>query len=175
MKNLIKLVLVFALAAGFAACSKNVKEKPAGDKYAAGGHMTEISAEEVAILQDDDGVYGVGFLSGSSVHLTPVYFELDKYVLTRDTMAVLDANVAALKAKGAPAVTVEGHCDARGTVAYNIALGDKRAKEIKDYYVKRGIAAKNIKTVSYGKEKPVCFDSTETCWSQNRRGDTIIM
>ena len=174
MKNLLKFVLVFAFAAGFAACSKNVKSNPEADGAAARGSMTELSAEEIAMDDDGEGVYGVGIVSDTYVTLTPVYFALDKYTLTKEIMAALDDNVEVLKAKGIKNITVEGNCDERGTIAYNIALGDKRAKEVKDYYVRRGIAANNVKTISYGKEKPVCYVQAETCHAQNRRADTVV-
>ena len=69
---------------------------------------------------------------------------------------------------------VEGNCDDRGTIAYNIALGEKRANEVKDYYVRLGIPADKITTVSYGKEKPVCYEATQACWAKNRRAETIL-
>jgi len=173
MKNTLKLTLILALAIGLAACSKNVKQNPAGDAGAK-GHVTEITAEDVMMVADEDGLYGVGMMSDSAVKLTPIYFGLDQYTLSAEAKKTLDANVEALKVKAINSVTVEGNCDERGTVSYNIALGDKRAKEVKDYYVKRGIPAKNIKIISYGKEKPVCYAVTETCHAQNRRADTVI-
>lgn len=174
MKNMFKFVLVLAFAAGLAACSKNVKNAPAADAGARGGSVAEITAEDV-MMQDDDGVYGVGVMSSTSVTLAPVYFSLDQYTLTKENRDALDANVEVLKVKAVNSVVVEGNCDERGTISYNIALGDKRAKEVKDYYVKRGIPSKNIKTISYGKEKPNCYARTETCYSQNRRADTVVM
>jgi peptidoglycan-associated lipoprotein len=71
-------------------------------------------------------------------------------------------------------ITVEGNCDDRGTIGYNIALGQKRADEVKAYYVRMGIPAENIATVSYGEEKPVCYEANKTCWAQNRRADTLL-
>ena len=71
-------------------------------------------------------------------------------------------------------VVVEGNCDDRGTTAYNIALGQKRADEVKAYYVRLGIPADKIATVSYGEEKPVCYEATNDCWAQNRRADTLL-
>jgi peptidoglycan-associated lipoprotein len=174
MKNMMKFVLVFALAAGMAACSKNVKEDPSADTGARSGEVTEITVDEAAIVTDDDGYYGVGLISDASLNLAPIYFALDKYTLSNESRAILDANVEVLKVKGISAITIEGNCDERGTIAYNIALGDKRAKEVKDYYVKRGIAARNITTVSYGEEKPICFEKSESCWSKNRRADTLV-
>jgi peptidoglycan-associated lipoprotein len=174
MKNLIKFALVFAFAAGLAACGKNVKNQPAADSAAGKGSVPEITAEEVVVFEDDDAAYGVGIISDASVALAPVYFALDQYTLTKENRAVLDANVEVLKTKGVSAITVEGNCDERGTISYNIVLGDKRAKEVKDYYIKRGISAGNIKTISYGEEKPVCFDHSDTCWAQNRKADTVV-
>jgi peptidoglycan-associated lipoprotein len=166
-------VSVFVLAVIFAACSKNVKDQPAADAGAR-GEVAEITADETVILEEDDNSYGVGVISDVTVNLAPIYFALDKYTLTKEMMAVLDANVQVLKTQAFNSITVEGNCDERGTISYNISLGDKRAKEIKDYYVKRGIPAKNITTISYGEEKPVCFDRNEICWAQNRRADTIV-
>lgn len=174
MKNVIKFVLVFALAAGLTACSKNVKKDPAADVSAKTGEVAEITADESVVIVEDEPTYGVGLISDSSVNLAPIYFALDQYTLSKDARAVLDANVEVLKVKGVSSIVVEGNCDERGTIAYNIALGDKRAKEVKDYYVKRGIAAKKITTVSYGEEKPVCYEKAESCYSKNRRSDTIV-
>jgi peptidoglycan-associated lipoprotein len=175
MKNTIKFVLVFALAFGFAACgNKNVKEEPSADTGARTGEVTEITVDEAAIVTEDDGYYGVGLISDASVNIAPVYFALDKYTLSGEAKAILDANVEILKVKGINSVIVEGNCDERGTISYNIALGDKRAKEVKDYYVKSGIPARNVTTVSYGEERPVCFDKNESCYARNRRADTVI-
>ena len=70
---------------------------------------------------------------------------------------------------------VEGNCDDRGTISYNIALGEKRANEVKAYYTRLGIAAENIAVVSYGEEKPVCYEATQSCWAKNRRADTVLI
>ena len=72
-------------------------------------------------------------------------------------------------------VVVEGNCDDRGTISYNIALGEKRANEVKAYYTRLGIAAENIAVVSYGEEKPVCYEATQSCWAKNRRADTVLI
>jgi peptidoglycan-associated lipoprotein len=168
-----KFVLVFALAFGLFACSKNVKEAPKADAMASAGSSDEIIADHVVIVEEDNNE-DVAIISETIVSLEPVYFALNQYTLNKDTRAVLDKNVNILKTNGAKNITVEGNCDEKGTISYNIALGDKRAKEVKDYYVKRGIPADNITTVSYGEERPVCFEQAESCWSKNRRSDTLI-
>lgn len=175
MKNIIKFVLVFALAAGLSACSKNVKKAPAADTtaVAATTDVAEVAADDTIAMQDDDA-YGVSTMSDGAASLEPVYFALNEYTLSQDAIAIIEKNAEAIKVKGIANLSIEGNCDDRGTIAYNIALGDKRAKEVKDYYVKLGISADAITTVSYGEEKPVCTDQTEDCWAKNRRSDTLV-
>ncbi|MBI3288424.1 MAG: OmpA family protein, partial [Elusimicrobia bacterium] len=69
---------------------------------------------------------------------------------------------------------IAGHCDERGTVAYNLALGQKRAKEVRDYYIRLGVDGRRVATISYGKEEPQCSEATEACWSRNRRAITGV-
>jgi peptidoglycan-associated lipoprotein len=71
-------------------------------------------------------------------------------------------------------VTIEGHCDERGTREYNIGLGARRANAVKEYLVSLGVSSGRVDTVSYGKERPICTESNEDCWAQNRRGVTTI-
>ena len=172
MKNILKFVLVFALAAGLSACSKNVKKAPAADKTAAVTEVAEVAADDSVDMQDDDA-YGVSVI-GDGSSLEPVHFALNEYTLSKEAIATVEKNAETIKVKGVKKITVEGNCDDRGTISYNIALGDKRAKEVKDYYVKLGISADAISTVSYGEEKPACTDQTEDCWAKNRRSDTVL-
>ena len=86
----------------------------------------------------------------------------------------LTKNAACIKEKGfTKKIVVEGNTDDRGTVDYNLQLGQRRAEAAKKFLVNLGVPAKSIKTVSYGKERPVCSEATETCWQKNRRGDTV--
>jgi peptidoglycan-associated lipoprotein len=103
-----------------------------------------------------------------------VHFEYDKYAVLEQDKATLQRQAAWLAKWPNIKVTVEGHADERGTREYNIALGAKRANAVKEYLVSLGVSAARVDTVSYGKERPICTDSTEDCWSQNRRGVTII-
>lgn len=104
-----------------------------------------------------------------------VYFDFDKYNIRGDQKANLDANAAVMRKNNTLVVKIEGHCDERGTVEYNLALGDKRANSIKDYLVNLGIAANRIEIISYGKERPVDPGHNETAWAKNRRGDFRII
>ncbi len=101
--------------------------------------------------------------------LKEIYFDYDKYDLKVDARETLKANAAWLKANPSARVQIEGHCDERGTNEYNLALGAKRAQAAKDYWLTLGITAQRLSTISYGKELPVCRESTEECWQKNRR------
>ena len=103
-----------------------------------------------------------------------VFFDLDKSDLKPEARRTLERQAAWLKQYGNVAVTIEGHCDERGTREYNLALGDRRAKAASNYLVSLGIAATRIKSISYGKERPAVLGSNEAAWSQNRRGVTVV-
>src|SRR6266404_3751433 len=102
-----------------------------------------------------------------------IYFDYDKSDLRPSDQASIQADVAFLQQHPNISFTIEGHCDERGSTEYNLALGDNRASAVKNALVGAGIAADRIKTVSYGKEKPFCSESNETCWQQNRRGHFV--
>ena len=98
-----------------------------------------------------------------------IYFDYDRYDLRPGDQATIDADAAFFKAHPSIRFTIEGHCDERGSTDYNLALGDNRANAARDALIKAGVAASQIKVISYGKEKPFCSESTESCWQQNRR------
>jgi peptidoglycan-associated lipoprotein len=98
-----------------------------------------------------------------------IYFDYDKFDLRPDDQATINADAAFLSAHPEIKFTIEGHCDERGSTEYNLALGDNRANAAREALVKAGVKADQIKTISYGKEKPFCSESTESCWQQNRR------
>ncbi len=102
------------------------------------------------------------------------FFDFDKYNLKADARATLEKQAAWLKKWPAVTITIEGHCDERGTREYNLALGERRANSVKDYLVALGINPSRIKTISYGKERPVALGSNEAAWAQNRRGVTKV-
>ena len=106
--------------------------------------------------------------------LLPVYFELDSSDLSAAAQKSLDANAALLKKYATWAVTIEGHCDERGTAEYNLALGERRAIAARAYLVSLGIAAERLRTVSYGKEFPFDPGHDEGAWSKNRRAHFVI-
>jgi peptidoglycan-associated lipoprotein len=107
-------------------------------------------------------------------YLKDAYFDYDQSDLRDDARSALSGNAEWLKKYPSIQVLIEGHCDERGTSAYNLALGDRRANAARDYLDSLGVAASRIRTVSYGKERPACTESTEDCWQQNRRGHFVI-
>ena len=165
MKNLLRVVLVLAVAAGLTACSKNKKNDGAVDG-------TVVAVSDMVMAEENVEV------PAQEVALGVVHFALDKSTLSADNRKIVEANAQAIKAAASAVsnyqVIVEGNCDDRGTTAYNIALGQRRAEEVKAYYVRLGIPADKVATVSYGKEKPVCYEANNECWAQNRRADTLL-
>src|ERR1700683_1633301 len=103
-----------------------------------------------------------------------VFFETDSSELTDQARATLDKQAQWLSNYNRYAFTVEGHADERGTREYNIALGARRAETVREYLVSRGIAAQRMRTISYGKERPVAVCNDISCWSQNRRAVTVL-
>lgn len=101
--------------------------------------------------------------------LRPVYFGFDRWTIDPSEAVVLDTNARWLQANRDVLVLVEGHCDERGTDEYNLALGDRRAKAVRDYLVGKGVAADRVTTLSQGEQQPVCRESNEACWRKNRR------
>jgi len=108
-----------------------------------------------------------------SQNIKDVYFDYDKADIRGDQQASIQADAQFLGQHSAINITVEGHCDERGSTEYNLALGDQRASAVKNALTAAGVSASRIKTISYGKEKPFCSESNEACWQQNRRGHLV--
>jgi peptidoglycan-associated lipoprotein len=102
-----------------------------------------------------------------------IYFDYDKSDVRPSEQGSMQADIAFLQQHPNINVTIEGHCDERGSTEYNLALGDNRASAVKNALVTGGISTERLKTVSYGKEKPFCTESNEACWQQNRRGHFV--
>jgi peptidoglycan-associated lipoprotein len=106
--------------------------------------------------------------------LEDVYFDLDKSDIRADARASLQKNSDWLKRWTSAQLTLEGHCDSRGSAEYNLELGTRRATAVKDYLVSLGVPAPRVTIVSKGKEQPFCTQEEESCWQQNRRGHFLI-
>ena len=103
-----------------------------------------------------------------------VHFGYNEYNIEDNDKGVLGRQAQWLAKYPSVRVTVEGHADERGTREYNLALGARRANAVKEYLVSQGVSTARVETVSYGKERPICTESNEACWSQNRRGVTTV-
>ena len=116
---------------------------------------------------------GMGAAEGGP--LQDVHFDYDRYDLRSEDRGILQQNAEWLKAHPQSKVEVEGHCDERGTVEYNLALGAKRAKAVKDYLGSLGVSSDRLSTISYGEELPLCRESNESCWGRNRRAHSVVL
>jgi peptidoglycan-associated lipoprotein len=109
----------------------------------------------------------------NQMSLNDAYFDFDSYALTSESKGTLEQNAGELKRVSAGNITIEGHCDERGTSAYNLALGEKRANAAKEYLVALGVNGSRINTVSYGKERPFDDGHDESAWAKNRRAHFV--
>jgi peptidoglycan-associated lipoprotein len=106
-------------------------------------------------------------------HVKDVYFDYDTDAIRPDQQSSVQGDAQFLGQHPNIQFTVEGHCDERGSTEYNLALGDRRSSAVKNALIQAGVAAGRVKTISYGKEKPFCTESNESCWQQNRRGHFV--
>src|SRR5262245_23998764 len=103
-----------------------------------------------------------------------INFDFDKYDIRPDARAILDRKVAFLNANGSVRTQIEGHCDERGTSAYNMVLGERRANAAKQYLTTAGVSAGRLSTISYGKERPLDPGQNEVAWARNRRDHFVV-
>jgi peptidoglycan-associated lipoprotein len=112
--------------------------------------------------------------ASAAAGLRDVFFGYDSWSISEEGRQALVRDAEWLKANPAAAIKIEGHCDERGTSAYNLVLGEKRAKSVRNYLVELGVSANRLSVVSYGKERPFCEEHAETCYQQNRRGHLTV-
>jgi peptidoglycan-associated lipoprotein len=165
----VALCLVMALAG---ACSSKNKGAGSGDDDGSSGLGEEglggsrgssLSSVQRGGTPPEDGI------------LKDVHFGYDSADVDSAERSRLEGNVEWLRDNPRAKVELEGHCDSRGTIEYNLGLGAKRAKSVKDYLVGQGIGGDRISTISYGKELPVCQDEADACWARNRRVHFVIL
>ncbi len=107
--------------------------------------------------------------------LKPIYFDFDKSSIRDDAKPVMQADAEWLKAHPDVKIRIEGSCDERGAIEYNQALGQRRAESAKKYLAALGISGHRVVLISYGKEKPICYDHDEACWQKNRKDDLVVV
>lgn len=112
--------------------------------------------------------------SAELVRLEDIFFDFDQHTIRRDAQVTLSANAAWINSNSGKAVVIEGHCDERGTQAYNLVLGEKRARSTKRYLEDLGVPASRLKTTSYGELRPLCKERDEDCYQRNRRAHFVV-
>jgi peptidoglycan-associated lipoprotein len=160
----VAVVLMMVAAVGLTGCAKK-KRITDESSLTTGAPGAEESLNESGSL----GRYKRGLGPEEDGVLKDVHFAYDSYELDGSSRDVLAANAEWLKENKRARTEIEGHCDERGTVEYNLALGAKRAKSVKDYLVSLGISSDRLTTISYGEELPLCRDASEQCYARNRR------
>jgi peptidoglycan-associated lipoprotein len=137
------------------------------------GDSTEVIVEDeslaVGVWEPDTMATYMEELAAHQEQLQDVFFEYDSNDLTAEAMDALMFDASYIMSNHGFRVLLEGHCDERGTIDYNLALGERRAQAVLDYLVNYGISASRLETVSYGKERPFAYGSDESAWAQNRR------
>jgi peptidoglycan-associated lipoprotein len=130
----------------------------------------EPSAPEVPATPPEDTT----MVPDASQVTQPVYFAFDDYTLSGEAQSQLGQLADYLKANGSAIVQIEGHCDERGSIEYNLALGERRAQSVKNYLVQLGVDTGRLTTISYGEEKPAADGHDESTWSRNRRAEFVV-
>lgn len=166
-------------------CSRGVKQEPATPSEKAMPASTEVAKVEEAPVEVEETwtappqkeevpeVTTIDELNKLKV-LSTVYFDFDKYDLREDTIATLKENAQWLRDNPKYKIMLEGHCDERGTIEYNLELGAKRANAVQSYLGKLGLEPERFKMISYGEERPADMGHNEEAWSKNRRVEFII-
>ncbi|HEX8301660.1 peptidoglycan-associated lipoprotein Pal [Sphingomonas sp.] len=160
------LVLAVALVATAGCAKKRIADVPPGPGADMGAPDNGSGEEQSSALNEQ---------FKREVSSNTINFAFDQYDIDPEARAILDSQARWLAAHPGVRITIEGHCDERGTREYNLALGDRRANAAKNYLAARGISPSQINTISYGKERPVALGSDDSSWAQNRRAVTIVI
>jgi peptidoglycan-associated lipoprotein len=160
--NGLKLAAI-AFALVLAGCETKPPAQPAPQAPAAITPAPQTSSIEPGSVQDFQTNVG-----------DTVHFDYNKYDVLDQDKETLQKQASWLARYPAVRVQIQGNCDERGTEEYNIALGARRANAVKEFLISLGVSAERIDTISYGKDRPICSESSESCWAQNRRGVTTI-
>jgi peptidoglycan-associated lipoprotein len=153
------------------AADKAAADKAAADKAAAEEAARKAAAEEAARKAAAEAEKAAAYKKAAEAALKTIHFDYDKSDIKEADRALLQGIADFMKAFPAAKLEIEGHCDERGTNEYNLALGNRRAAAALAYLKTLGVDEARFTTISYGKEKPLCTEAKETCWSQNRRGE----
>jgi peptidoglycan-associated lipoprotein len=172
--NRIAIVSLLLGAASLAGCAHTPKELPpqpvgASTTTQAGPPMPPTPAQPAGPVPGSQADFLASVISDT------IHFDLDKYGIDGESQGILRSQAQWLARYAGKSITIEGHCDERGTREYNLALGERRANAAKNYLISLGVDGGRIQTVSYGKERPVALGSDEAAWAKNRRAVTITV
>jgi peptidoglycan-associated lipoprotein len=175
-------VIVAALIL-FTGCRKKVSTRPEAPLPPAVTQQPEspqqpktpekISEKKVESVMSSD--IAPAYAEGKEGMFADILFDYDKYDVMESYKSELQAVAAWMTKNSSATVSIEGSCDDRGTNEYNLALGDRRAKAVKEYLVSLGVLSSRIETISYGEEKPACTEQSEECWAKNRRAHFVVL
>jgi peptidoglycan-associated lipoprotein len=176
---LARVLAMLAVTVSLAACSSDSSYTDPNVGGSGKPMLGEAAGDGSADASMSDKGTDLGYAAGSKEEFenvvgSKVWFGYDQSSLGSDGMATLDKQAEWLNKYSSINVTVEGHCDERGTREYNLALGERRAAAVRNYLVSKGIAGSRVKTISYGKERPEVLGADDMSWSKNRRGVTVI-
>jgi peptidoglycan-associated lipoprotein len=188
LKSMALVLPTVALALLLAGCPKQpsptVASAPApGASRTAPGSSATATSPFTATAAPGAAARGGGATSGVPARpseyaehaaLKDIHFDFDRHEIRPGDARILDANAAWLKANGRYLLLIEGHCDERGTIEYNLALGERRAKATLDYLLAQGVQASRITIISYGEERPACTARDDACWARNRRAHFLV-
>jgi peptidoglycan-associated lipoprotein len=161
-----------SLQSGGSGGLRGLDRNPSEERLGAGGTIMAKADPSGSARQLDD--MRAEQVASAAAGLRDVFFGYDSWTISDEGRQVLLRDAEWIKSNPTAAIKVEGHCDERGTGAYNLVLGEKRAKSVRNYLVELGISASRLSVVSYGKERPFCEEHAESCYQQNRRGHLVI-
>lgn len=170
------LIILTLCSVGFASCvKKQIKKDEIQTEPSTAALKTEVISTQTLPTDTltDETINEADVRKETTISLSTVNFDFDRYELSENAKSVLFENAKNI-IDNKYTVTVEGHCDERGTNQYNLSLGQKRANVVKEYYIRLGVPENKIATISYGEEKPLCTEFTEECWAKNRRAETKV-
>lgn len=162
-----------SLQSGGAGGLRGLDKNPSEERLGAGGTLmakadsSDSTGRQLADIRAEQA-------ASAAAGLRDVFFGYDSWTISDEGRQALVRDAEWIKTNPSAVLKVEGHCDERGTGAYNLVLGEKRAKSVRNYLVELGISASRLSVVSYGKERPFCQEHAESCYQQNRRGHLVV-
>lgn len=155
---------MLTIGLSMAGCAKKQNVDPDSGLSGGGGEVTDSDINSGAADSD----------SGNAMGIQTVYFPFDSFEIVGENREILKSNIQIMKDNPTVNIQIEGHCDERGGIQYNLALGEKRANAVKQQMVAGGVGGSRITTISMGKEKPIEMGSNESAWAKNRRANFVI-